>query len=1383
MTWSGGITKIQAGSAGCWLTADETSSITLAFNGNSKQLEGSDAYPFKLSSASAGGITWTSGLADAGNTSLPFWYYLKGAGTVVYGGDITVANAQVIKQADVTLTGTSQVSSKTLVAFGSGTTKTFTADATVNVYDSEGETIVETLTLATVNSTGATTLTTDDPVGSCELVQTSTGVLLYYVDGTPAAYTPSININFTNASSSGLGTTDNVGYGSYAVPGGSWNNFTVANNANTQTFGTVAAMNSLGVASTVSGAGVTVSGQRGSYNCSLLTAASNLLYGYIDDGSGSGQANPTVTITGIPYERYRVIVYAAADTANATFGYMTVNNINYTYDVNGALTTGTTAWGNAGADKSANELSEGGNVLVSAVTSGSTATIIGHRSSNTCRGNIAAVQIVEYTPSAGENDLLIELDGVQTCTFDEAKAYDTVYVTGSGTLTFAGEASTASVLDISGSAAVNMGGSLTPAAVTGNGTAIYTGATPTTGLGWADGSKWQGTLWVKNTTFTGVVPNTMANANSTLRLSGVVGYFNNGGSKQTCDGTLELENDSYSYAFSVSDGYSTSGITVFAKLKGSGLLGVQSANIAQRYVFKDASEFTGTFNLAARTLRVILGDGESLSPDEGTITIVSGATATVASGKTWTANTGGFRVEGTLNVNGTLASSASAAIKGSGTVVSTGKLPSVSGSAWWQNTGWEGTLWIKSVAISELNSNLYGNEGSTLKFTGVTGYFAQSHVNTVPIELEDSDSTVAFKYNNGWGGELLTFSELKGTGTLQTSSAGDGGTIWVKKWGAFTGVMNLGKKQVVMGGSEPVHDNVNRGGKLVIAEGAVVTNLNATTSWTAGGDIEVNGTFAASDRTAWASGTAMTINSTGVLNMYGSGVNDTSKSFANVTGTGTIWYSQTTTANDKWSALPSSAANMFANTLSVSNDNVNAGVIITMNGASDVVTTNANVSGTGWYRSDWETGTYRGFLALQSKNTTWSGTFGSSSRIKKFIVAGVDGATDRTLTLAGTQSSTIPLTVESLGSVNITGTYLGATTVSGTFGGTGTLTGNLTFNAGSTLKAFASDANGLAVSGTVTFPTTDGESVTVDLSGATLSGSGTTLITTTGGTINDISKLSVSGAVLALENEGAVLKAYPIAALVESDGTPHFYDNIAQAMSAAMLQYSQTYDHFELYASIGETVSLNATWLSSGAFKLKTCNGATVTVQAASAEYSVEAGEADENEIVTYTGGNAATTYTWNWSSGTATWNLPKNWTYGNGTTATRAPVAGDTVVFNDGATVTLGGNAACAAMTVNGAASISGAYNLTVSGNVTGGTGTPVLSLTGAKLSLSASSTVSGISLVLADANATLVVPSGATVPPVPTTSVAGCVVKATTVDGTTTYSVVAKGFFFMTY
>ena len=153
VTWSGGITKIQANNSAAWLTADEDSSITIAsFAG--KQLEsGGDNGVLKLTAANGGSINWSSGLTAASNTTLPFWYYLKGTGTVVYGGNITVANAQVIKMADVTLSGTSQVASKTLVTFGSGTTKTFTADATIKVKNSSGD-VVKTLKLSSVNSTG-----------------------------------------------------------------------------------------------------------------------------------------------------------------------------------------------------------------------------------------------------------------------------------------------------------------------------------------------------------------------------------------------------------------------------------------------------------------------------------------------------------------------------------------------------------------------------------------------------------------------------------------------------------------------------------------------------------------------------------------------------------------------------------------------------------------------------------------------------------------------------------------------------------------------------------------------------------------------------------------------------------------------------------------------------------------------------------------------------------------------------------------------------------------------------------------------------------------------------------------------------------------------------
>jgi autotransporter-associated beta strand protein len=351
-------------------------------------------------------------------------------------------------------------------------------------------------------------------------------------------------------------------------------------------------------------------------------------------------------------------------------------------------------------------------------------------------------------------------------------------------------------------------------------------------------------------------------------------------------------------------------------------------------------------------------------------------------------------------------------------------------------------------------------------------------------------------------------------------------------------------------------------------------------------------------------------------------------------------------------------------------------------------------------------------------------------------------------------------------------TYSGSTTVNA-----GTLLINATqsgsaYNlaAGTTLK-FGTGAN-LSVP-SLTLPASG--TVTVDVSDLNLASGGTTLMTfTSAPSADDVAaKMTVSGAVLKLE--GSALKAYPLAAVVEANGTVHYCDNLSAAMSAAMITYSSTYDHLEVFSSIGETVYLDSMWLS-GAFKLKCLNDAAVTVQAASAEYTAQAGAPDENGIVTYTGGNAATTYTWNWSSGAATWNRPSNWTYGGGTAATRAPVSGDTVIFNDGAAITLVANAECSAITVNGAVAISGDYGLNVSGNVTGGTGTPVLSISSADLNLSALSSVSGVALVLADSTATVLATTGATLAAVPTTTVEDSYVKTTANVGATTYSVAAK-------
>ena len=1171
VTWSGGVKKIQAGSAGCWLTADANSTIAIAsFAG--LQLEGSNAYPLKLTSANAGGITWNCDLSATSTASdklIPFHYYIDAInnGSVVYTGNITVANDQVIKQVNIKLTGNSQISNKTLVTFGSDTTKTFTADAAIKVYGTDGTTLVETVNLAEVKT--ASTLTASDPVGSCELVQTSTGIVLYYVDGNPSAvvaktYTPSININFCHGNAP-LTTAADVGCGNYAVPGTSWNNMVSAGGNNgtfTTPLSTIYGIDSTGAPKAISGASVAVSGTRGSWSCPNLAAASDLRNGYVDESSSG--TTPTVTVSGIPYDQYKVVVYTATDAANVAFGYVTINGTNYTYS-EGAVAEGTAAWGASGAQNTANALAEGVNVLVSPVVSGATLTVVGHRSGNNPRGCIAAVQIVKVEQQVGENDLLIELNGDKTYTFDEAKTYSgTVYVTGSGTLTFAGAASTAATLHIGPAAAVNMTSSvLTPTAVTGNGTVVYDGAQPSTTLGFDNSANWTGTVWVKNVGDTtkgetdasndkvntclgsgsGTAEqntlNNWGNASSFVKFTNVRGYM----STANVPWTLVLEDDGDTKAWYNNNGWTDRSITI-AALKGDGSIWDISDGGCRPFLnFGDASQFTGTIKVLGK--QVFLNDtsntgsGTSLSP--GRIVVSANLTLTVASGKTWHTRNG-LVVNGTLNVNGTLASdSTTAAVSGSGTVVFTGRAPTpVDGeneTKWWKNANWTGTVQIANVTDSVgdnragtwLKVNDYGNTGSVVEFNGVTGWLTPNYTCTVPLKI-----TNTLTINNGSSGKGNAFKvgTLLGSGTISGSSSAPTMVFNVTDdWSNFTGGIGLSSSKCVVFGST-IPDTLSAG-TIYISEGSVV-EIKTTGNWWATGGIVVNGTLKAAGRGKWGGGTPMVINDTGILELTSTSSVDESGSdtynYGNVTGTGTIKFNGT-----GYRGFPYTSP---ADTLSIVAEQAD-GLVFRQSGK--VI---GSLSGTKNLRSD--LGDYDKTLTIkQAKDGVWSGIFkGGDDRLATIVVAPGDSTTG-TLTLAGIQNQngwTDSLTVS--GSVNLTGTWQGDTTVSGTFGGTGTLTGNLTFNAGATFKAFASDADGLAVSGTVTCPAEG--TVTVDVSA--LEQTGTKVLMTASGL--DVSNFALaSGQSGTLSVDGNALKVSFSTYVAKYNGVQ--YETIQEAINAA----------------------------------------------------------------------------------------------------------------------------------------------------------------------------------------------------------------------------------------
>lgn len=203
--------------------------------------------------------------------------------------------------------------------------------------------------------------------------------------------TDSINVNFTYGGNN-LDTSSSVRYGGgdYAVPYSAWKNMSAENGS-----------------ATIGGATWTISNGAGHRESTSLSATKDLRHGFIGDSDEN--PTPTVTVTEVPYEAYRIVVYASAQDDDAKYGHVTINGCDYTASGDAlnsvpgdSVTTvkGDSAWGkdNAGSGMHTYGLKEGLNYLVSSVTGGKTATIVGHRGDNAegvVRGGIAAIQIVK----------------------------------------------------------------------------------------------------------------------------------------------------------------------------------------------------------------------------------------------------------------------------------------------------------------------------------------------------------------------------------------------------------------------------------------------------------------------------------------------------------------------------------------------------------------------------------------------------------------------------------------------------------------------------------------------------------------------------------------------------------------------------------------------------------------------------------------------------------------------------------------------------------------------------------------------------------------------------------------------------------------------------
>lgn len=221
----------------------------------------------------------------------------------------------------------------------------------------------------------------------------------------------SVSINFNDSQATKLWTSDAVGLTGYAVGGMFWSQMLGTDGS---TLPSVTAVgNDNGAFYAAVSSQVRISGTRGTWAYSGYSGANDVRYGYIDEADGAN-ATPTITVSNIPFERYKVIVYCSTDTADAQFGYLTINGVNCTTtnttkEESGNFTTeeGTASWGKS---RVTGTPIAGVNCLVSPATSARTLTVVGHRVSGSERGCIAAIQIVK-TDEVPANEYLLEVTG------------------------------------------------------------------------------------------------------------------------------------------------------------------------------------------------------------------------------------------------------------------------------------------------------------------------------------------------------------------------------------------------------------------------------------------------------------------------------------------------------------------------------------------------------------------------------------------------------------------------------------------------------------------------------------------------------------------------------------------------------------------------------------------------------------------------------------------------------------------------------------------------------------------------------------------------------------------------------------------------------------
>lgn len=432
----------------------------------------------------------------------------------------------------------------------------------------------------------------------------------------------SISINFGSGQAS---ISDGNTVGIEAVAGSNWNQFSDASQSSAQTL-----KNNDG---NTTSASATWSSKLIYQAGNTSTGTGEMLYGYLDDGSGV-----SINVNNLDFLTYDVYIYCNTDTPSANFSSKTVNGISYTWDSETSSTVqGTTQWGTQGTYDS---LEKGVNTLYVADQTESNLIISSSRVGGTIyRGCISGIQVVNtYTGTKKEATLSGNADwtssqlGTAAWTDSTTEAGTYASVSGTGTLTIAeGETRTTDAVVLTGGNLEITGGSLNLIGV-GKLRALE-GATLTvssalSGIADVDGL---GSVIMKGTqTLSGL------RGTGSLTLSSDAAISLTGDTDTAYTGTLVLEKGA---SINAGDHWSFTGQLTMDVTQYSGASSWAGSAKELTLTGEGTTTFTGTGNLNGKTLNITDGVTAEVSIASGLAAgVLQNTTVNVLAGGTFKAS-------------------------------------------------------------------------------------------------------------------------------------------------------------------------------------------------------------------------------------------------------------------------------------------------------------------------------------------------------------------------------------------------------------------------------------------------------------------------------------------------------------------------------------------------------------------------------------------------------------------------------------------------------------------------------------------------------------------------------------------------------------------------